>query len=116
MVKAAPTSSTVAGVRLGAQTYSFRDLPRPPGAADAVDVVIKAMKDSGLSECELFAPQLEPAVPAGRGARGAPPSPEAVKAREDLRKWRLETPLDHFRACGRSSTPPASPSTPTTTT
>ena len=35
--------------------------------------------------------------PAGRGARGAPPSPEAVKAREDLRKWRLETPLDHFR-------------------
>ena len=33
-----------------------------------------------------------------RAAAGAPPSPEAVKAREDLRKWRLETPLDHFRA------------------
>jgi sugar phosphate isomerase/epimerase len=92
------TSSTIAGVRLGVQTYSFRDLPRPPGAADAVDVVIKAMKDSGLGECELFAPQLEPVFAAGRGgARGAPPSPEAVKARDDLRKWRLEAPLDHFR-------------------
>ena len=90
-------NSTIAGVRLGVQTYSFRDLPRLPGAADAVDVVIKAMKDSGLSECELFAPQLEPVFAAGRGARGAPPSPEAVKARDDLRKWRLEAPLDHFR-------------------
>jgi sugar phosphate isomerase/epimerase len=93
----APIASTVAGVRLGVQTYSFRDLPRPPGAADAVDVVIKAMKDSGLSECELFAPQLEPQFAAGRGQRGAPPSPEAVKAREDLRKWRLDTSLDHFK-------------------
>ena len=80
------------------QTYSFRDLPRPAGAADSVDVVIKAMKDAGVSECELFAPQLEPQFAQGaRGARGAPPSPEAIKAREDLRKWRLETSLDHFR-------------------
>ena len=69
------TSSTIAGVRLGVQTYSFRDLPRTPGAADAVDVVIKAMKDSGVSECELFAPQLEPqcfrpgAAPAARRRR-----------------------------------------------
>jgi sugar phosphate isomerase/epimerase len=90
-------SSTVNGVRIGAQTYSFRDVPRPAGAADSVAVVIKAMTDAGLTECELFAPQLEPQFPSGaRGARGAPPSPEAVKARDDLRKWRLETPLDHF--------------------
>jgi sugar phosphate isomerase/epimerase len=90
--------STVAGVRLGVQTYSFRDLARSPGAADAVDVVIKAVKDSGLGEVELYSPQLEPVfAAAGRGARGAPPSPEAVKAREDLRTWRLQTPLDHFK-------------------
>jgi sugar phosphate isomerase/epimerase len=90
--------SKVAGVRIGVQTYSYRDIPRPAGAPDAIDVVIKAMKDSGVSECELFAPQLEPQFSSGaRGARGAPPSPEAIKAREDLRKWRLETPLDHFR-------------------
>jgi len=94
----AAINSTVNGVRLGVQTYSFRDLPRPAGAADSVDVVIDAMKTIGLGECELFAPQLEPQFGTGaRGARGAPPSPAAVKARDDLRKWRLETPLDHFK-------------------
>jgi sugar phosphate isomerase/epimerase len=92
----AKVDSKIAGVRIGAQTYSFRDLPRPAGASDAVDVMIKALTDSGLSECELLGQHLEPVFPAGRGERGAPPSPEAVKAREDLRKWRLETSLDHF--------------------
>lgn len=85
--------SKVNGVRLGVQTYSFRDLPRTPGG-DAVDVVIKAMTECGLAECELFAPQVGSG---GRGARGAPPTPEMLKAREDLRKWRVDTPLDHFR-------------------
>jgi sugar phosphate isomerase/epimerase len=95
-------NSTVNGVRLGVQTYSFRDLPRPAGAADSVDVVIKAMTEAGVGECELFSPQLEPQFGSGargaRGARGAPPSPEAVKAREDLRHWRIASPLDHFKA------------------
>ena len=95
------SAQVVGGVRLGVQTYSFRDLPRAPGG-DAVDVVINAMKDCGATECELFAPQVEPAFNSGaRGARGAPPSPEAIKAREDLRQWRLETPLDHFHAVGK---------------
>jgi sugar phosphate isomerase/epimerase len=91
-------AAAVNGVHLGVQTYSFRDLPRPAGAADSVDVVIKAMREAGINECELFSPQLEPQFSQGaRGARGAPPAPEAIKAREDLRKWRLETSLDHFR-------------------
>ena len=90
--------SRVGGVQIGAQTYSFRDLPRTP-SGDAVDVVIKAMTDCGLTECELFAPQVEPQFDAGaRGRRGDPPSSEAVKARDDLRAWRLKTSLDHFRA------------------
>jgi sugar phosphate isomerase/epimerase len=61
------------------------------------------MTEAGVGECELFSPQLEPQFSlgergrGGRGQRGAPPSPEAVKAREDLRKWRLEVPLDHFK-------------------
>ncbi len=94
----AAISSTVNGVRIGAQTYSFRDLPRPAGATDSAEVVIKALTAAGLTECELFSPQLEPQFGSGaRGARGAPPSPEAVKAREDLRKWRLEGSLDHFK-------------------
>jgi len=90
----------VGGVRLGAQSYSFRDLPRTPGG-DAIDQVIRAFKECELTECELFAPQVEPQFNSGaRGRRGDPPSPEAVKAREDMRKWRLETPLDHFHAIG----------------
>ena len=72
-------AQTVSGVRLGVQTYSYRGLTRPPGA-DMIDPIIAAMKACGLSECELWAPQIEPA------------SRDAVKA------WRLDTPIDHFRA------------------
>jgi sugar phosphate isomerase/epimerase len=89
---AALPDSTVAGVHLGVQTYSFRDLPREPGH-DAVDIVVKAIADCGLGECELYAAQVEPL---GRGVRGAGAG-AASEARADLRKWRLETPLDHFR-------------------
>jgi len=97
----ATADPVVNGVRLGAQTYSFRDLPRTPGG-DAIDPVLKACVECGIGEVELFAPQVEPALPSGaRGRRGDPPSPEAVKAREDLRKWRLQTPLEHFRDVGR---------------
>ena len=96
-IAGAAINPIVNGVRLGAQTYSFRELPRTPGG-DAIDPVIKACVDCGIGEVELFAPQVEPQFNAGaRGRRGDPPSPQAVKAREDLRKWRLETPLDHFR-------------------
>jgi len=85
----------VGGVRLGVQTYSFRDLPRAEGI-DHVDAIIAAMKECGLSECELFAPQVEPQFgPRGRG-RGTPESRQ--ENREKLRAWRLETPIDHFRA------------------
>ena len=91
---AAGIDSRIGGVRLGVQTYSFRDLPRQPGT-DAVDTIINAMTECGLGECELFAPQVEPPLAPG-GGRG-PGSPAAQNARDDLRKWRVETPLDHFR-------------------
>ncbi len=69
------------GVRVGAQTYSFRALPRP-AEGDMSDVLVKAFTECGLRDCELWSPQIEPAkVP-----------------REQLRSWRLETPLDHFTA------------------
>jgi len=61
--------SMVSGVRLGTITYSFRELPRSPGALDAVDVVIKALTECGIGEIELFSPDLQPRL-----------------AREDLRK------------------------------
>jgi sugar phosphate isomerase/epimerase len=72
--------SRVAGVRVGVQTYSFRGLARPAGG-DMVDVIVKAMGECGLAECELWAPQVEP----------------ARTSREDLREWRTNAPLEHFR-------------------
>jgi len=93
---AAARAQTVAGVHLGVQTYSFRELPRPAGS-DLVEPLIKAMTECGLTECELWAPQIEPPSPFGRGR----PSPEdAQKAREELRGWRLKTPLAHFQSIG----------------
>jgi sugar phosphate isomerase/epimerase len=87
-----------AGVRLGVQTYSFREIPRPEGSADSVDVIIKAMTECGLTECELWSPQIEPWPARKPGApRPAPDSPEARKFREDVRDFRVKTPLDHFR-------------------
>jgi sugar phosphate isomerase/epimerase len=86
-------AQTISGVRLGVQTFSFRELMRPPGG-DLVEPIIAAMKACGLTECELWAPQIEPV---SAGGRGAPPE-QVQRDREALRKWRLETPLDHFRA------------------
>ena len=85
-------AQTISGVRLGVQTYSLRELPRPAGA-DMVEPLITGMKEIGFTECELWAPQIEPVQPLGRGR-----SPEDVqKSREELRRWRIETPLEHFQ-------------------
>jgi sugar phosphate isomerase/epimerase len=80
----AAKGAVINGVRVGAQTYSFRQLPRPAGG-DMVDVLINAFTDCGLRECELWSPQIEP--------EKAP--------REELRRWRIETSLDHFRTIGK---------------
>ena len=85
-------AQAVGGVRLGVQTYSFRELPRTPGG-DQTAAIISAMQTCGLKECELWSPQIEPAAAGGRGR-----TPEQVReAREALRTWRVSTPLDHFR-------------------
>jgi len=69
----AKINSTLHGVRLGAQTYSFRDRP--------LDAVVQALVEVGLGDCELFAPHVEPKA-----------------SREDLRKWRLTVSMDEFKA------------------
>jgi len=85
-------AQTVGGVRLGVQTYSFRELPRTPGG-DASAAIIGAMQSLGLTDCELWSPQIEPAAAGGRGR-----TPEQIReSREALRTWRVSTPLDHFR-------------------
>ncbi len=105
-VAMAQINPKVHGVRIGVQSYSFRTMP--------LDDAIKAMAEIGIGECELFSGHVEPrpqmgprpavpppqGVPAtprpqGQGGGGRGPNPAA---REELRKWRLTTPLDHFKA------------------
>ena len=91
--------SKVNGVRIGVQTYSFRDLPRPAGAADSVDVVIKAMKESGRQRVRAVRAAARAAVRAGRARRSA------ARRRRQRRSRRARIcasgasrrSLDHFR-------------------
>ena len=80
-------AAPIHGVRVGVQTYSFRELPRG-GSADATDALIAAMQSCGLDECELWSPQIEPA--------SGTASADRQKAREALRQWRVTTPATHF--------------------
>jgi sugar phosphate isomerase/epimerase len=85
--------SKINGVRIGAQSYSFREL--------SLDDALKAYQTIGIGEAELFSGHIEPRPPRREGpppAPGAPrPAPDPA-IRENLRKFRLETPLDHFVA------------------
>jgi sugar phosphate isomerase/epimerase len=116
----ARVDSIVHGVRLGASTYSFRDMQRMP-IDERLPAVIQALTDCGVGIAELFSPTIEPVggMPPGGGGGGRPPgapggqpadpkamaermraranSPEAKKARADLRDWRLSTPMDYFQ-------------------
>jgi hypothetical protein len=120
--------STVDGVRLGAITYSFNDIPSVAGQ-DQVDYVIQDCQGAGVGLIELMCNHVEPvteyaaqqaaaraariaaaaaaaaanpgAPPAARGGRGAgggrgAPNPDALKARDELREWRLLTPMSYF--------------------
>jgi sugar phosphate isomerase/epimerase len=84
---AAEIDSTLSGVRIGVQTYSFRAFGQG-GQGNAADRIIQAMTSIGLGECELWSPQIEQASPAGT---------DRARAREELRQWRLSAPLETFR-------------------
>ncbi len=79
--------SKVKGVQLGAQSYSFRDRP--------LEGVIEGMKAVGLGEIELWSGHVEPQVDSRKLDEAG-----RKKAREDARRFRLETPLSHFHAIG----------------
>jgi sugar phosphate isomerase/epimerase len=117
-VALAKSPKTVEGVRIGVCTYSFRDLPRTNG--DAIAPALQALKECQANICELFSPQVEPENPVFAKAlrdalapgpdgkalsiteatakfHGVMNTPEAKQAREELRQWRLTTPMDHFK-------------------
>ena len=79
---AAQSSSRIAGVRVGTQSYSFRDRP--------LDRVIDGLREVGLSYCELWAGHVE--------LRSMFPESEGVSRREAKRRWRLNpSTLDYFK-------------------
>jgi sugar phosphate isomerase/epimerase len=103
--------STVDGVRLGVISYSFSDMPNVAGQ-DHIDTVIQNTNACGAGLIELMSNHAEPvteyqiqqaAARAARIASGvtgrpwpAQPTPESLKARDELREWRLLTPMSHF--------------------
>jgi sugar phosphate isomerase/epimerase len=76
--------SRVAGVQIGAQSYSFRDGP--------LDGVITGLAAAGLGSCELWQDHVE---------RDATPGVSGDARREALRKWRLTVPLETFKEVRR---------------
>jgi len=92
----AEIDSRISGVQIGVQSYSFRDR--------SLDAAIQAMVEDGIGECELFSPHIEPPTPRPQRANGAPaPDPAGraaarTAAREELRKWRLNVPMDDIKA------------------
>jgi sugar phosphate isomerase/epimerase len=104
--------SDSSAVRVGVDTYSFRDLLRTPGQ-DNIDDIILALKQAGVREVELSSANTEPAGPNSGPAVPPPPSaypppitaptPEEVAAaklavRNSLRRWRLATPAANHEA------------------
>jgi sugar phosphate isomerase/epimerase len=115
LAMAAKVNSTVHGVRLGNSTYSYRDMPRTPDA-NYMDTIIQALVTDGVGDTELFGPMIEPQMKMPPRPSGPPPadpaeraaamrarmnSPEVKQAREDLRKWRIETPMSYFQEIGK---------------
>lgn len=88
-LRAERADSTIAGVRIGVQSYSFRDRP--------LDRAIAAMKDVGLTFCELWQDHVETPQRMGIDAalRGS-------ARRDALRHWRLTVPMDVFHLIRQS--------------
>lgn len=76
-------AAPVNGVRLGVQTYSFREVAKP-GSKEALNVIVQSMKACGVDECELWSPQIELSPSPPRGGTSA----DVVKAQEAMRAWR----------------------------
>ena len=87
---AAKINSTINGVKIGAQSYSFRTMP--------LDDAIKAFVECGIGECEVFGSHVETAAGAPAMTFGRNVDKDAAKAkRDELRTWRTTVGLDKFK-------------------
>jgi sugar phosphate isomerase/epimerase len=103
-------------VSFGVQTYSFREMLSTPG--DNTEKMIAAIKQLGLTECEMFEPMLQPpelsadapwrvvggkptqaSLYGGTKAHSGPTAAELAN-REAIRRWRLGPGLEEVKAAG----------------
>src|SRR6185437_2149101 len=70
--------AAVESVRLGATTYSLRDLPRVPGR-DNVAELIKPLQDAGVKTIDLWSYNTEPAGPNTGPGASPPPAVYPIK-------------------------------------
>jgi sugar phosphate isomerase/epimerase len=102
-VAQARPNSTINGVRVGTITYSYRSLPD-----QSAEAILKYIVDSGISQIEFMGAPVEAfagapqAAQAGRGGRGAQPTPEQQAAQREsaatLKAWRTSVSMDRFKA------------------
>jgi sugar phosphate isomerase/epimerase len=90
--------STWGGVPIGVITYSYRELPATAGE-DALAPGIRGCLANGLAEVELWATMVQPPTILQRNGQYEidPANAAMVQARADIRRWRIETPLDYWR-------------------
>ncbi len=96
-------SPTIGGVRIGAITYSFREAPRVPGE-DFLETGLRGCAATGLGVAELWATMVQPEQPllTRNGQYEVDPANAAmVKAREDIRRWRIDTPASYWQGIRR---------------
>jgi len=95
---------TVNGVRVGLITGSLNPLPERPGA-DPIDMIIEQCRTLNVSDVELVTvypngqPEVVDFMDRAAGRFGQPPPVRSAayrETREQLRQWRLSSPLDRF--------------------
>jgi sugar phosphate isomerase/epimerase len=95
----AERSVTIGGVKIGAITYSFREVPRLAGE-DFLETGIRSCLQTGIGVVEMWSTMVQP--PQALLTRSGqyvmdPANAEMVKQREAIRTWRIETPDSHWR-------------------
>jgi sugar phosphate isomerase/epimerase len=95
-------STTIGGVQIGAITYSFRDVPLMAGE-DLLAPGIRGCGATGLGNVELWATMVQPPTVLQRNGQYVvdPADAAMVKAREDIRRWRSDTPTSWWRGIRR---------------
>ena len=97
--KVVPGASKFGGVQIGVETYSYRTLRDfskrldLAGQKALVDRITQAIVQDNINSCEFWIAFIEPV--GGTYARTTT-TPEMLKAREELKQWRLSHPMEIF--------------------